>query len=151
MPRPAHDNRRAAQQRAPRAPKITCAKDKEVRMANSSRHRLGQTTAVLALSLSFAVLAPPASGDDTPTISVTIKDHRFEPAEIRVPQGEAVVLKITNTDPTPEEFDSSALKIEKVIAGGTYGTVRLRPLGPGRYPFMGEFHSDTAQGVVISE
>jgi hypothetical protein len=120
-------------------------------MANSSRHRLGQTTAVLALSLSFAVLAPPASSDDTPTISVAIKDHRFEPAEIRVPQGKAVVLKITNTDPTPEEFDSSALKIEKVIAGGTYGTVRLRPLGPGRYPFMGEFHSDTAQGVVISE
>jgi hypothetical protein len=38
-----------------------------------------------------------------------------------------------------------------VIVGGAYGTVRLRPLGPGRYPFMGEFHSDTAQGVVVSE
>jgi hypothetical protein len=38
-----------------------------------------------------------------------------------------------------------------VIVGGTYGTIHLRPLGPGRYPFMGEYHSDTAQGVVISE
>ena len=61
------------------------------------------------------------------------------------------MLTIKNEDATAEEFDSSALKIEKVIAGGTYGTVRLRPLGPGRYPFMGEYHSATAQGVVISE
>ena len=30
-------------------------------------------------------------------------------------------------------------------------TIHLRPLGPGRYPFMGEYHSETAQGVVISE
>ncbi|MGA7373007.1 MAG: hypothetical protein WBW37_10370 [Methyloceanibacter sp.] len=29
--------------------------------------------------------------------------------------------------------------------------MRLRPLDPGRYPFMGEYHSDTAQGVVIAE
>jgi hypothetical protein len=29
--------------------------------------------------------------------------------------------------------------------------VRLRPLAPGRYAFMGEYHSDTAKGVVIAE
>jgi heme/copper-type cytochrome/quinol oxidase subunit 2 len=98
-----------------------------------------------------AMTAGPASSDEPPTIPVTIKDHKFTPAEIHVPQGKPVVLKITNEDSTPEEFDSSALKVEKVIVGGTYGTVRLRPLGPGRYPFMGEYHSDTAQGVVISE
>ncbi|HTZ37004.1 MAG TPA: cupredoxin domain-containing protein [Stellaceae bacterium] len=92
-----------------------------------------------------------ALGDEPPTIAVTLKDHRFSPAEIHVPQGKPVILKITNEDPTPEEFDSSALKIEKVIAGGTYGTIRLRPLGPGRYPFMGEYHSDTAQGAVVAE
>ena len=84
-------------------------------------------------------------------IAVTIKDHRFAPAEIHVPQGKSVILKITNEDTTPEEFDSPALKVEKIIVGGTYGTIRLRPLGPGRYPFIGEYHSDTAQGVVISE
>src|SRR5208282_4754190 len=102
---------------------------------------------VAALSISAAV----AGAEDLPTIAVTIHDHRFDPSEIHVPQGKPVILKITNEDPTPEEFDSTALKVEKVIVGGTYGTVRLRPLGPGRYPFMGEFHSDTAQGVVISE
>jgi len=35
---------------------------------------------------------------------------------------------------------------------GAYGArVRLRPLGPGRYLFLGEFHEDTAQGAVIAE
>jgi heme/copper-type cytochrome/quinol oxidase subunit 2 len=92
-----------------------------------------------------------ARADDVPNIAVTIKDHRFDPSEIHVPQGKPVILTITNKDATPEEFDSTALKVEKVIVGGTYGTVRLRPLGPGRYPFMGEYHSDTASGVVIAE
>jgi hypothetical protein len=46
---------------------------------------------------------------------------------------------------------SAGRQIEKVIVGGTYATIRLRPLAPERYPFMGEFHPDTAQGVVISE
>jgi cupredoxin-like protein len=97
------------------------------------------------------ILATALKADEPLNIPVTIKDHRFDPAEIHVPQGKPVILTITNKDPTPEEFDSTALKVEKVIVGGTYGTVRLRPLGPGRYPFMGEYHSDTAQGAVISE
>ena len=85
------------------------------------------------------------------TIDVTIKDHRSTPSEIHVPAGKPAVLNIKNEDATAEEFDSSALKIEKVIGGGNEGTVRLRPLDPGRYPFMGEYHSDMAQGVVIAE
>jgi plastocyanin len=85
------------------------------------------------------------------TIEVEIKDHRFAPAEIHVPARQPVTLHITNHDPLAEEFDSTALKIEKVIAGGQDGTVRLRPLDPGRYPFIGEYHSDTAQGVIVAE
>jgi hypothetical protein len=101
--------------------------------------------------LVFAAAAMAAVADEPPTIAVTLKDHRFSPAEIHVPTGRPVILKITNEDPTPEEFDSTALQVEKVIVGGTYGTIHLRRLGPGRYPFMGEYHSDTAQGVVISQ
>jgi heme/copper-type cytochrome/quinol oxidase subunit 2 len=84
-------------------------------------------------------------------ISVTIKDHRFTPSEIHVPVGKRTTLIVKNEDDAPEDFDSSALKVEKVIMGGTYAKIWLRPLGPGRYAFMGEFHPATAQGVVISE
>lgn len=110
--------------------------------------RIAWIFAALALG---ATLSPLAGADESLNIAVAIKDHRFDPSEIHVPQGKPVTLTITNKDTTPEEFDSTALRVEKVIVGGTYGTVRLRPLGPGRYPFMGEYHSDTAQGAVISE
>jgi len=96
-------------------------------------------------------LSGPAIADDLMKIDVTLKDHRFSPSEIHVPAGKPTMLTIKNEDSTAEEFDSAALKVEKVIAGGRSATVRLRPLGAGRYPFTGEYHADTAQGVVISE
>jgi hypothetical protein len=92
-----------------------------------------------------------AIADDPARIDVTLKEHMFSPAEIHVPAGKPAILVVKNEDAGPEEFDSTALKVEKVIVGGTYATIRLRPLGPGRYPFMGEFHPDTAQGAVVSE
>jgi heme/copper-type cytochrome/quinol oxidase subunit 2 len=92
-----------------------------------------------------------ASAEDPPTIEVTLKNHRFDPAEIHVPAGKPVILRITNEDDTSEEFDSTALRVEKVIVGGHYATVRLHPLGSGRYPFMGEYHEATAKGVVIAD
>jgi Cupredoxin-like domain len=110
----------------------------------------GPIVAAAALLIGFSWPVP-AVADDVLNVPVTIKDHQFTPSEIHVPQGKLVILTITNADPTAEEFDSSALKVEKVIAGGTHGMVRLRPLGPGRFPFMGEYHSDTAKGVVVSD
>ena len=96
-------------------------------------------------------LGSPSFGDEPAQIAVTLKDHKFEPAEIHVHTGKPTVLLVTNQDAAAEEFDSTALQVEKVIAGGHYATIRLRPLGPGRYPFVGEFHPDTASGVVVSE
>jgi hypothetical protein len=111
----------------------------------------GSRIRIVSAACAVLLVASVAAAADPTGIDVTIKDHHFSPAEIHVHTGQPTVLTIRNEDPTAEEFDSTALKIEKVIAGGTYGTVRLRPLGPGRYPFMGEIHADTAQGVVISE
>ena len=106
---------------------------------------------LIAAIAAVVCLGGRALADDPLKIEVTIKDHRFVPSEIHVPAGKATVLIVRNEDAAAEEFDSSALKVEKVIVGGTYVTIRLRPLGPGRYPFMGEFHPDTAEGFVISE
>ncbi len=107
---------------------------------------------VVAAVLAAAVNgAASAIADEITNVPVTLKDHKFSPAEIHVAAGKPAILTITNRDPTPEEFDSSALQIEKVIGGGQYGIVRLRPLSPGRYPFMGEYNSGTAQGVVVAE
>jgi plastocyanin len=112
----------------------------------------GRGVAALALGVLFGAgfLASAAAADST--IEITIKGHKFDPAEIHVPAGKAVVLSVTNQDDTPEEFESHELKFEKIIpGGGGTGTVKLRPLDPGTYPFFGEFHEDTAKGVVIAE
>jgi hypothetical protein len=107
--------------------------------------------AAIAGLLAALFVGSPAVADDPMPIAVTLKDHRFTPAEIHVPAGKRAVLIVRNEDTAAEEFDSTALKVEKVIVGGTYGTIRLRPLGSGRYPFMGEFHPETAQGVVVAD
>jgi ribosomal protein L22 len=97
------------------------------------------------------LLAAPVFAADAGPVAVTLKNHKFTPAVIRVKANAPAEIVLTNADPSAEEFDSSALHVEKVVAGGGKGIVHLRPLAPGRYPFMGEYHSATAQGVVIAE
>ena len=97
----------------------------------------------------FIILAPAGARADD--IVVTIKDHKFSPAEIKVPANQRIEITVVNDDATPEEFESKPMKVEKVIPGKSKGVVRFGPLKPGRYPFVGEIHESTAKGVVIAE
>jgi len=101
-----------------------------------------------AMTIAGAAFALAADGGG-PTI--VIKDHTFAPAELRVPAGKRITLTVDNQDATPEEVESKALRIEKVIPGGSKGLVRFGPLSSGTYTFFGDFHPDTAQGKVIAE
>ena len=84
-------------------------------------------------------------------LTLTIKDHHFKPEQIKVPANTRLTITVVNDDATPEEFESSALKVEKVIPGKSKAVVRIGPLKAGRYPFVGEYHEDTAKGVLIAE
>jgi plastocyanin len=92
-----------------------------------------------------------ARAEELFSATITIRAHRFEPAELHVPAGKRILLTIVNADALSEEFDSRALKVEKVIAGNAQGVVRIGPLNPGRYDFIGEYHEETAKGTVIAE
>lgn len=92
-----------------------------------------------------------ARAEDLATYALTLKDHRFAPAELHVPAGKAFFVTVKNLDAAADEFEMHAPAVEKLIPPGEEGKVRIRPLGPGRFPFMGEFHADTAQGVIVSE
>jgi hypothetical protein len=105
----------------------------------------------IAIVIAAGILAMSAPALANEGIPLKLKDHKFTPAEIHVKANVPNLIVMTNEDTTAEEFDSTSLKVEKVVAGNSSGNVRLRPLAPGRYPFMGEFHSGTAQGVVIAE
>ncbi|MCB1900896.1 cupredoxin domain-containing protein [Cognatazoarcus halotolerans] len=102
---------------------------------------------VLALCLALPLAAFAA----TPEFALEIKDHRFSPEEVHVPAGTKVKLRVHNQDSTPEEFESHQLNREKVIAPGSTASIFIGPLKPGKYTFVGEFHEDTARGVVIAE
>lgn len=86
-----------------------------------------------------------------PELLLVIKNHRFEPTELKVAAGQRVKLVIHNQDSTPEEFESHDLNREKVIPPGAKATVFIGPLKPGRYAFVGEFNESTAKGVVVAE
>jgi plastocyanin len=85
------------------------------------------------------------------SLSLEIKDHRFEPAELHAPAGKAITLTIKNLDATAEEFESKPLRIEKVVAGKGQAMVHIPALAAGKYNFFGDYHEKTAQGVLIVE
>ena len=101
--------------------------------------------------LFLCLLAPLASFAADASFILQIKDHRFQPAEIKVPAGKKIKLRVENKDATPEEFESHSLNREKVIAGHGSATIYIGPLAAGRYNFVGEFHEDIARGVIIAE
>lgn len=98
----------------------------------------------------FALTLPGFAADEVES-TVSIKNHKFEPARVHVPAGKPVKLIVKNMDATAEEFESKPLKFEKVVAGGASATIRLQPLAKGTYTFFGEYHEDSAQGVVVAE
>ena len=102
-------------------------------------------------AFALAVAATAAAAADVPEFTLTIKDHKFEPAELIVPAGQKVKIKVVNADPTPEEFESHELKREKVIPGGATASIFVGPLKAGEYPFFGEFNPKTAQGKLIAK
>lgn len=101
--------------------------------------------------LSVLCILPAPAMADYPEFALVIHEHRFDPAEIRVPAGQKIKLVIHNQDSSPEEFESYELKREKVIAPGTKAQIFVGPLSPGRYPFFGDFHEKTARGAIVAE
>jgi hypothetical protein len=87
---------------------------------------------------------------DVKEYTLTLRQHRFVPAQLTIPANTKVKLLVVNEDTTPEEFESHELNREKIVTGKGRITVYIGPLKPGKYPFFGEFHMDTAQGVLIA-
>src|SRR5215475_13624130 len=61
-------------------------------------------------------------------VRLVIKDHKFVPAELKVPANKKVKLVIENQDATAEEFESYELNREKVVPPKGQVTVLVGPL-----------------------
>jgi len=104
----------------------------------------------LLLAAGLLLGAAAACAEDI-DVRLVMRDHKFVPPEVTVPAGKKIKLVIENQDATAEEFESYELNREKVVAGNSQITIFVGPLAPGRYPFFGDFHKETAAGVLIAK
>jgi hypothetical protein len=107
---------------------------------------LNRTCLFLLLTASTVVWAV-----DLPEFHLTIKDQKFEPAQLTVPANTKFKLRVTNADTTPSEFESTEFNREKIVLPNSTITVFIGPLDKGNYKFFDDFHQDTGKGVLVVE
>jgi plastocyanin len=117
----------------------------------SRRGRILAPAVLLTLVLGLVAALAPAGAAEETEVAISLKDHKFDPVEIKVPAAKAIKLTVNNLDATAEEFESHPLGVEKVIAGKGSVTIRLKPLAKGTYAFVGEYHEETAKGTIVAE
>ena len=98
---------------------------------------------ILLFMLSFSALA------ERQEFTVILKEHLFYPAEMTIPANKKIKLVIDNQDDSIEEFDSFSLNREKVLFPKRKSVIYIGPLSPGLYAFFGEYHPNSARGMVI--
>ena len=108
---------------------------------------------LLRRALCATLLASFAAGAQAglPTYELTIRDGHFEPSTIEVPARQRFKIVVHNAGSGPTEFESTPLRVEKVLSPGVTSFVVIHPLKPGRYPFFDEFHLDLPQGVIVAK
>ena len=120
-------------------------------MTLSAKFRRQPPTGLIAcLLVGLATLTTHVLAADS-NLQIDVHDHRFTPAEVHVAAHQRIRLTVRNLDSTAEEFESYSLNREKIVPAGATVVLYLGPLEPGRYPFFGDYHQDTASGVVVAE
>ena len=104
---------------------------------------------IVFVALVFAAASFSASAQQTASVSISVKNHRFQPAQIHAPAKVPIELRVKNLDPTPMEFESVSLRVEKVVSGNSEGIIRLRPLEAGSYNFFDDFNPKTTGVLVV--
>ena len=79
-----------------------------------------------ALLLAGALAAAPAQAQQPVSISISVKNHRFEPAQISAPANVPILLRVKNIDATPMEFESVSYKFFDDFHQETNGVLVVR-------------------------
>ena len=98
--------------------------------------------------LLLAALPGIALAAPLPSHELEIRDGHFTPASLHVAAGQRFKIIVHNRGQGPVEFESTPLRIEKVLSPGVSSFVVIHPLKPGRYSFFDEFHTELPAGVI---
>jgi hypothetical protein len=105
---------------------------------------------IFGLSIASAlVLTGVAAQAQYATIEVTVKDKQFQPAELKAPANTRIVIHVINRDGVAMEFESSSMKVEKVVPANSEGIVRAGPFKAGRYEFFDDFNQSNKGTLVV--
>ena len=91
--------------------------------------------------------AAPSQAQQATEIRLTYSNGQFQPSEVRAPADKPIAFRVKNMDAKAMEFESTSLRVEKVVAAGTEGVINVRALKPGRYEFYDDFN-DKARGAL---
>jgi hypothetical protein len=97
----------------------------------------------------FSVACLSAAAQQKVTLNISVKNHRFQPAEIHAPAKAPIEIHVKNLDSSSMEFESDQLHVEKVIGGNSVGVIALQPLPPGRYEFYDDYHQESTGVLVV--
>ncbi len=104
-----------------------------------------QTALLAAVFIAMLVVTSAVQAQQAKEIVITYKGKQFQPAQISAPANAALRLHVRNLDAQPMEFESTSLRVEKVVTGNGEGTINVRPLAPGNYEFFDDFN-DSSRG-----
>ncbi|MGY8683785.1 cupredoxin domain-containing protein [Bradyrhizobium sp. CCGUVB23] len=100
----------------------------------------------------FATMLPlsTASAQQATEIQISYSNGQFQPHEVRAPADKPIVFRIRNLDGKAMEFESTSLRVEKVVAAKSQGVINVRALKAGRYEFYDDFN-EKARGALVVE
>ena len=103
----------------------------------------------LAAICAIAVLpVSPSRAQQATEVQVTYSNGQFQPSELRAPADKPITVRVKNLDAKAMEFESKALRVEKVVAAKSEGIINVRALKPGRYEFYDDFN-EKARGALV--
>jgi cupredoxin-like protein len=103
------------------------------------------TLAGLCAIAMFAV--SPSHAQQATELQVTYSNGQFQPRELRAPADKPITFRVKNLDGKAMEFESTSLRVEKVVAAKSEGIINVRALKPGRYEFYDDFN-EKARGAL---
>ena len=97
-----------------------------------------------------AAVAPLTVHAELLTYQLSLRDGHFTPALLEVPAGQRFKIVLKNEGQGPAEFESTPLRVEKVLSPGVTTFVVIHPLRPGHYPFFDEFNPQLPEGGILA-
>ncbi len=64
-------------------------------------------------------------------------------------QDKPVAIRVKNLDAKAMEFESTSLRVEKVVAANSEGVINVRALKPGRYEFYDDFNAKARGALTV--